>query len=157
MTPRPTARRVGSALEERLVLECRGVGLPMPEREVRFAPPRRWRFDLAWPAHKVACEVQGGAWVQGRHGRGAGLAADAEKLTAAQIAGWCVVVATGSQVRSGDAVRWIAEALAARGAITLDDCERNTLAPREGRWQAAGTTNREGAARVVAPQDTEML
>lgn len=56
-----------------------------------------------------------------------------------------------------DAVRWIAEALAARGAITLDDCEQNTLSPREGRWQAAGTTHREGAARVVAPQDTEML
>jgi hypothetical protein len=40
----------------------RAVGLPVPIREHRFAPPRRWRFDYAWPAHRLALEIEGGTW-----------------------------------------------------------------------------------------------
>ena len=37
-------------------------------REHRFAPPRRWRFDLAWPAERLAVEVDGGRWQSGGGG-----------------------------------------------------------------------------------------
>jgi len=38
------------------------VDLPKPEKEYRFHPDRRWRFDRAWPNHKVAVEIEGGIY-----------------------------------------------------------------------------------------------
>lgn len=66
-------------------------GLPPPAKEHRFDPIRRWRFDYAWPAEKVALEVDGGVWTGGRHTRGAGFIKDMEKLNEAVVAGWRVV------------------------------------------------------------------
>ncbi len=66
-----------SELEEQLLRDMALVKLPIPEREWRFHPPRRWRFDFAWPGDMVACEVEGGTWVNGRHNRGKGMTADA--------------------------------------------------------------------------------
>ena len=62
---------------------CRAAGVPAPQAEFRFAPPRRWRFDFAWPLHALALEVQGGLFVRGRHSRGAALLKEHEKLNAA--------------------------------------------------------------------------
>ena len=61
--------------------------------EYRFAPPRRWRFDFAWPAATggVAVELDGGAYTQGRHTRGAGFEADCAKLNEAAVRGWRVL------------------------------------------------------------------
>jgi hypothetical protein len=42
------------------------------EFEHRFHPVRRWRFDAAFPARKVAVELDGGIFAAGRHTRGAG-------------------------------------------------------------------------------------
>jgi len=47
-----------------------------------------WRFDFAWPDHKVAVEVQGGIWSGGKHARGSGLVKDYEKANAAALLGW---------------------------------------------------------------------
>lgn len=58
--------------------------------ELRFAPPRRWRFDFALPQARVAVEIEGGVWCQGRHNRGAGFVSDCEKYLAAALAGWTV-------------------------------------------------------------------
>src|SRR5882762_9622915 len=41
-------RRV-STLEEALLLQLRAAKLSHPEREYRFPPNRKWRFDLGWP------------------------------------------------------------------------------------------------------------
>lgn len=76
------------------VLTCEVYGLPAPEAEHRFAAPRRWRFDWAWPAQKVALEVQGGLFVQGRHARGAALLKEHEKLNEAAALGWRVLFTT---------------------------------------------------------------
>jgi len=73
---------------------CAACGLPRPEPEFRFASPRRWRFDYCWPTLKIALEVQGGLFVNGRHSRGAALLKEHEKLNAAAVAGWRVLYCT---------------------------------------------------------------
>ena len=66
-------------------------GLPVPVAEHRFHATRKWRFDFAWPAARVALEVEGGVWTGGRHTRGAGYAGDVEKYNEATLAGWRVL------------------------------------------------------------------
>lgn len=111
-----------SDLVEGIVMQCRWLSLPVPDREVTFHPTRKWRFDLAWPAFKVACEVQGGTYVKapdggaGYHSRGIGMTADMEKLDEAQLAGWLVIVVDTKMAghRDGRAVKFIERALQAR-------------------------------------------
>jgi len=94
---------------------CAVEHLPRPVPEFLFAPPRRWRFDWAWPSRWVALEVDGGLFSGGRHARGAGIRADMEKLNEAALLGWCVL-------------RCLPEALASTGTIEL---LRRALARRE--------------------------
>jgi very-short-patch-repair endonuclease len=88
--------------------------LPAPEAEYRFAAPRRWRFDYAWPQQMVALEVDGGTWVAGRHTRGSGWQRDTEKLNAAAVLGWRMLRCTPQQLCTLEMVQLIAEALAPR-------------------------------------------
>jgi len=69
--------------------------------QYQFAPGRRWRFDMAWPARMVAVEVDGGEWVAhgGRHAR----ASDYDKLNTAAILGWRVVRLRPSHLRNATA------------------------------------------------------
>ena len=60
-------------------------------KELRFHPERRWRFDYAFPALKVAIEIDGAVWTLGRHNRPAGYLADMEKLNTAASMGWLVL------------------------------------------------------------------
>lgn len=59
--------------------------------EYRFDKIRKWRFDYAIPELKIAIEIEGGSWVQGRHTRAAGFVADMEKYNAAEASGWHVL------------------------------------------------------------------
>ena len=63
-------------------------GIPEPTTEYRFAPPRRWRMDYAWPDAKLALEVQGGIWTRGRHSRPAALLKEWEKLNTGATMGY---------------------------------------------------------------------
>jgi very-short-patch-repair endonuclease len=63
-------------------------GGPELVREHRFAPPRRWRGDFAHLGTRVAIECEGGVYSGGRHVRGRGFEADAEKYNALSAAGW---------------------------------------------------------------------
>jgi hypothetical protein len=74
-------------------------------------PQRRWRLDFAWPGDKVGVEVQGGLWTGGKHARGAGIENDYEKGNAGQLLGWTVLYVSPGQIRSGQAVQWIKQAL----------------------------------------------
>jgi hypothetical protein len=80
---------------------CTAEGWPEPVAEYVFAPPRRWRFDLAWPKYWLAIEVQGGLHTQGRHTRGAALQAEYDKLNAAQTLGWVVLLVTPADLTNG--------------------------------------------------------
>lgn len=64
------------------------VGIKRPKPEVQFHPTRKWRFDYAWPDQKIALEVEGGAFIGGRHTSGAGFIQDMEKYNAAGVLGW---------------------------------------------------------------------
>jgi len=71
------------------------------ETEYVFAKPRRWRFDFAFPSKKIAFEVEGGGWVQGRHNRGPGFDADCQKYNQANLLSWDVYRITGSLMKIG--------------------------------------------------------
>ena len=90
-----------------LAAQCRIVGLPEPTRELKFHPTRKWRFDLAFMDAKIAVEVDGGVFIQGRHSRGAGIEKDCEKFAEATALGWRVLRVTPRHVTSGQAVDWI--------------------------------------------------
>lgn len=60
-----------------------------PVAEYRFHPSRKWRFDFAFPDHKLAVEIEGNAWHVnggGRHMQDS----DMEKYNAAASLGWRV-------------------------------------------------------------------
>ena len=103
-----------SQLEELLLLHIHAEGLPEPEREFRFHPTRRFRFDFAWPLRRrpLAVEIEGGVRMMGRHQRPGGFADDLVKYRAAMQLGWDVLRFSGAEVRDGTAVREIAAMLA---------------------------------------------
>ena len=116
--------------------------LPAHEVEYRFALSRRWRFDYAWPAFRIAMEIEGGTHgrlvvvdhgherrngndvaikpgtqlrLGGRHQSGTGFENDVTKYNAAALLGWLVLRATTRQVRSGYAIEILRQAFSARG------------------------------------------
>jgi very-short-patch-repair endonuclease len=100
-----------SAGEEMLAFQLRAAKICF-EREYRFAPPRRWRFDFVLPGtgKDLAIEVEGGAW-NGGHKRGAAADTDCEKANAAVLRGWNVLRFTPAMVEDGRALATIEKSL----------------------------------------------
>lgn len=101
----------GSAGERALAQQLRAIQLHGWQCEYRFDAKRRWRLDFAWPDRKLAVEVEGGIWTDGRHTRGSGFEADCEKYAHLAISGWRLIRCTPGQIKSGVALSWIREAL----------------------------------------------
>jgi hypothetical protein len=90
---------------------CQRHGLPEPKSEFIFHDFRKWRFDWAWPAERIALEIDGGAWgkrnafgemlAAGRHTRGAGFLEDMCKMNEAAILGYKVIHCQPDDVDSG--------------------------------------------------------
>lgn len=95
-----------SKAEDELELHLKGCGIEY-EREFRFHPTRRWRFDFAIPDKMLAIEVEGGGWSNGRHTRGSGFEKDLEKYGEAMALGWNVYRCSPSMVKSGVALSTI--------------------------------------------------
>lgn len=105
--------------------QCAYAGLPAPTPEYQFAKalapdrlaaigqekPRRWAIDWAFVDHRLALEVEGGLFVQGRHSRGAGAAKDMDKYNALALLGWRLLRVTPREVRSGAALTLVERAL----------------------------------------------
>lgn len=96
--------------EALFALQCR-VNKLVPEPEFRFHPVRKWRADFGFPDKKILVEIEGGAWVNGRHQRGAGYEADCEKYSTAALMGYRVFRFTTGQVVSGMAINMVKEAV----------------------------------------------
>lgn len=92
-------------------VQCRAVGIVEPVAEYQFHPTRRWRFDWAWPLQKVALEIDGGVFIQGRHSRGVGMVKDMEKYNQAAILRWRVIRVTPKMLSTGEAINVAADAL----------------------------------------------
>lgn len=80
------------------------------QREFRFFPERKWRFDFAVLRNdglksslKLAIEIEGSIWTQGRHTRGAGFQADMLKYNTAVVMGWSVLRFSVADVLNGQA------------------------------------------------------
>lgn len=79
--------------------------------EFQALPDRRYRWDLAWPEQKLLVEIQGGIWAEGGHTTGVGVTRDCEKATLAALAGFRCLAVTSDHISSGQALKWIQEAL----------------------------------------------
>jgi len=91
MKPKPTSNDLFTTIcRTQLGVEC--------VKEYRFHPTRKWRFDYAFVEHKIAIEVDGGVWINGRHNRAAGYVKDLEKFNAAAAMGWVVIKYTPEQL-----------------------------------------------------------
>lgn len=107
--------------EQRLLLEqlrpiCASRGMQaIPE--LVFAPPRKWRIDVAllepeaMPWKGWAIEIDGGVFVHGRHSGGMGQVKDMEKLNALTEHGWWPLKFTPRQVMDGTALAQIRRCL----------------------------------------------
>lgn len=83
-----------------------------------------YRFDFAWPlCHPcVVLEVEGGIWTAGAHARGSGITRDIDKGNRAALAGMVLIRASADHVKSGQALRWVEQALAMTNArLTAPD------------------------------------
>ena len=103
----------GSELEAILANRIALAGLPAPVKQFRFCPTRRWRADFAYPQAMLLIEAQGGIWSGGRHTRGSGVAAEAEKFSTAAALGYRVLPLTREMIEDGRAVTLIKQALEA--------------------------------------------
>lgn len=85
-------------------------GLPAPQTEYHFAPPRKFAADYCWPDEKVIVERQGGVFMKtAKSGRGAhslptNILRDYEKSNLAQLMGFKYLQFTPRELESGSAL-----------------------------------------------------
>lgn len=110
------AHGVESQLELLLLNRLERAGLPLGSPQVRGIPGRRFKFDRAWPGAvpPLAVNVQGAIYVKGGHSTGVGIERDCEVACLATLAGWRYFPVTEKQIKSGQAIAWIAQALGVR-------------------------------------------
>lgn len=128
-----------SSLERLFLFNLQGSGLNLFVPEYKFcrdvvgdgegirkrlkeAGLKDWRFDFADISNKIAVELEGGIWIQGRHTRGAGFMEDAKKYNKANILGWTVMRYTRFEIKTSQAVHELIELYEARhkkGLLTV--------------------------------------
>ena len=101
----------GSTLERHLEAALTTAGLTGFEREYKFHPTRKWRVDFVWVGSRLAVEIEGGIYRGGGHTSVVGLKRDFEKGNALTMAGYRLLRFHGDQVKSGEAVELIRQAL----------------------------------------------
>lgn len=79
--------------------------------EYQFHPKRKWRFDYAIPSHKIAIEVEGGIWIDGRHNRASGFLKDMEKYNTAAVLGWRLLRCTPQNLLTSETLQMVAAAI----------------------------------------------
>ncbi len=85
-------------------------GIHQPTPEFRFCE-RKWRLDYAWVDRKLALEIEGGIWAQGRHNRPASMIKEMAKYNRLAVLGWRLIRCTPQDVKDGSIFATIKEAL----------------------------------------------
>lgn len=83
--------------------------LPIPVKEYKFHPKRKWKIDWGFVDAKLAIEQEGGIWSGGRHTRGSGFLKDMAKYNALTIEGWALLRFTPQQIMKGECYAQIKE------------------------------------------------
>lgn len=91
-------------------IACGGLG-PGVRQRLKDAGLKDWRIDMAWVDKKLAVEVEGGIFTNGRHTRGTGFDEDAHKYNVLVLLGWRVLRFTTLSINSGIAAQTIEAAL----------------------------------------------
>lgn len=139
-------QKLMSELERSLINQAVIYMLPVPVTQLRFHPTRKWAFDLAFPSYKMAVEVDGGTFVNGRHNRGYGIENDCEKFNEAICLGWRVLRVTGAMVHNGKALEFMKRALQHLGYTHPIWAEEKI---RAGRLQLGGSQFYQVSGRKV--------
>ncbi len=113
-TPQPRRSSTSNA-EDLLAFQIRAHKLPLAVQQLIFAPPRKFRADFAWPEFNLLLEVQGGAFIGGRHTSGSGFEADCERRCIASTFGFSMMEVTPRHIKQGKAIEWLRLALWRRG------------------------------------------
>jgi very-short-patch-repair endonuclease len=97
-----------SEAEDELAWQMHAIGLD-PIRQFHFGESigRRWAADFAFLDKKLLIEVDGGAYVAGRHVRGQGYEDDHARDAEALCLGFRILRVTPRQVTDGKALSWI--------------------------------------------------
>lgn len=93
-------------------------------REFRFHPQRKWRFDFAFETDTItvgtlagmgtykkryAVEIEGGIWTNGAHVRGKHFESDLRKYNEAAKLGWTVIRFTPNMIKRGESKAFLQE------------------------------------------------
>jgi hypothetical protein len=97
-TPDGSTEILGAKLKRSMAVDAVLADLPTPLPEYQFVPERQWRFDYAWPAYKIALELEGGLYTGGRHVRGTGYENDLMKYNEAALQGWKLIRFSWAQI-----------------------------------------------------------
>jgi hypothetical protein len=83
------------------------------EHEFVILPKRKWRADWRVKGSTILIEFEGGLFAKNKigHGNVGGILRDIEKYNACAIAGWIVIRITPKHVMSGEALKWVEDAL----------------------------------------------
>lgn len=106
MAKRKTAKKIISSdgtesdLERQFLVDWRSVYPTfLPINNYEFHPVRKWRFDFAWPSHKVAVEIQG---MGAGHCSLDGMTKDYDKHMGATHFNWKVIYLTKNHLLPGN-------------------------------------------------------
>ena len=105
--PVSVGKGIGDPNSRLLADQIAAAGLQAPILEYRFAPPRKWRADLAYPERHLLIEIDGAVHrIKGR------FQADLERDQAIFFGNWEKLRVSPAQVRSGEALKLVRRALA---------------------------------------------
>ena len=99
-----------SEIEETFKIQIDQLHLAPYEREYAFDETRGWQFDFAWPAQRVAVEIEGYA----HRGSEKRFREDTAKYNAAACLGWTLLRFTRRAINDWSAAEYVKAALAER-------------------------------------------